>query len=296
MIPDSGKDQHGNAVVERNGSKVDPKTGYPYEIWLKEPRMEFVLVPAGEFMMGSPRPEEEQGRTTDEGPLHRVHITKPFYMGKCEVTVAQFRGFAQTAHHKTDAEVKGKARVFVGGKASLVTKEGANWRSPNFEQTDAEPVVCASWDDAEAFCKAMGERSGVRIVLPTEAQWEYACRAGTQTRYSHGDDPDYSELPKHAWCRTNSKKKTHPVGQKLSNLWGLHDMHGNACEWCLDGKRTYSAAAETDPRGDDPRRVVRGGSFGGNVSFLRSAYRIQHARGIAINTLGFRVSIELPES
>ena len=318
MLPDSDKDQHGNAVVIRNGSRVDPATGYPYEVWLKEPRMELVLIPAGEFMMGSSE-EEIQRRnerykkeversirrkkykkevektpelSTHEGPRHRVRITKPFYLAKYETTVGQFRWFVEKTDYRMDGEKRGGATVYVDRKWQQ--KSDASWRNPYFEQGDTNPVVCVSWDDASAFCRALTESKGGQFTLPTDAQWEYACRAGSEGQYCYGDDPKAKELEDYAWFSRNSGMKTHPVGEKRANEWRVYDMHGNVSEWCLDGKRSYSSSSQTDPRGPKGRsRVLRGDSWRNRGRELRSARR--HASGPthALNIRGFRVVVEL---
>ena len=163
------------------------------------------------------------------------------------------------------------------------------------EQTDADPVILVDRNDAIAFCKGLGKKHGVSITLPTEAQWEYACRAGTQTQFSYGDDPDYSRLGGYAWEPGNADRKTHPVGKKKPNPWELYDMHGNVREWCLYGYRKYSSGPHTDPRGRESRfGVNRGGSWLNGKYFLRSAQRRSADASHSYNYLGFRVMVELP--
>ena len=296
MLPDSDKDQHGNPVVVRNGSRFDPETGWPYEVWLKEPRMEFVLIPAGEFMMGCS--EDDKDGREEESPRHRVRITKPFTISKYEVTVYQFRQFVQAANYTTEAEKPGAAVVPRSRKWRA--RSDATWRNPYIPQTDAHPVVCVTWNDAEAFCRKETQRHRVVFRLPTEAEWEYVCRAGTQTRLSYGDDPDYRRLDEYAWYRASSVRKAHPVGQKKPNGWGLYDMHGNAREWCSDwyDGEYYATSPASDPPGPGTgsQRVSRGGAWNNSAKTTRCARRGRH-KAVHVgefNRLGFRAVVALP--
>ena len=275
ILPTSDKDQHGNPVVTRDGSQYDPKTGYPHEIWLKEPRLELVLVPAGEFMMGSP--DNEEGRHSDEGPVHQVRITKPFYMGKYEITNQGFRAFT-SSHNSKDYEGK-----------SL--------------NGDGQPVVYVSWDDATKWCQWLTTRAGVEVRLPTEAEWEYACRAGTSTvRYwGNGLDPAYCNFAdkntSFSWREArldDGQAVSGPVGSFRPNAFGLHDMLGNVWEWCLDGKRSYSSSPQSDPRGPESgSRVLRGGSWRNLSRLVRSAARNDDDPSYTFNYYGFRVCVSL---
>lgn len=192
--------------------------------------VELKLIPAGTLQMGS-----DDGQK-DEMPAHQVRITKPFYIGVYEVTVAQWK-------------------AIMGSVPSYSRKE------------DASPVGDVSWDDAIEFCQKLSalpeERKAGRVYrLPTEAEWEYSCRAGTSTRYSFGEDE--AKLGEYAWVQKNSDNQTHSVGQKKPNAWGLYDMHGNVWEWCSDWWGNYGSDAVTDPQGPSRGhvRVVRGGSWG----------------------------------
>ncbi len=219
--------------------------------------MEFMQIPAGEFDMGSP--SNEAGRNIDEGPVHRVKIAKAFYMGKYEVTQKQWR------------EVMGT--------------------NPSNFKGDNLPVGQVSWNDAQEFVKKLNEKEGAnKYRLPSEAEWEYAARAGTTTRYSFGDDE--SKLGDYAWFYGNSGSKTHDVGQKKPNPWGLYDMHGNVWEWVQDiyqnnynGAPTDGSAWESSGSG----RVVRGGSWYDNAQNCRSAFRDDRDSGYRISFLGFRL-------
>ncbi|MCX5671055.1 MAG: SUMF1/EgtB/PvdO family nonheme iron enzyme [Planctomycetota bacterium] len=207
--------------------------------------MKMVLIPAGKFMMGSP--DSAQGPIDFEVPQHEVILSKPFYMGVTEVTQAQY----QAVMGKNPSEFKGATN----------------------------PVETVSWNDATEFCKKLSEKAGQAVRLPTEAEWEYPCRAGTQTAFSFGDD--LSALGDYAWWDGNSDKTTHPVGQKKPNSWGLYDMHGNVWEWCADWYGEYPKGPVTDPSGPATGyggRVLRGGAwYYGGSDYFRCAFRHCHA-------------------
>jgi len=232
--------------------------------------MEFVLIPAGEFMMGSP--SGESGRDGDEGPVHKVRITQAFYMGKYEVTQAQWQQVTGTSPWS-----------------------GKGYAKPN----PRHAVSYVSWNDCQGFLGKLKSNTGVGVfALPTEAQWEYACRSGTRTRFSFGDSE--SQLGDYAWYDGNAHSKgedyAHGVGMKRANPWGLYDMHGNVWEWCFDGKRSYSASSETDPRGSQSgSRVLRGGSWDNSARRVRSAYRYVNFPSYSFNYFfGFRVLSVVP--
>jgi formylglycine-generating enzyme required for sulfatase activity len=231
--------------------------------------MTMVLIPAGEFLMGSP--DSDNDANPDEKPQHRVRITKPFWMGMHLVTVGQFRKFVEDSNHNA----------------------GTEWQEYFPSQTDAHPVVFVDWDDAHAFCDWLTKREGKKYRLPTEAEWEYACRAGTQTKYSFGDD--WNDLVNHAWFALNSNSHTHAAGQKRPNAWGLSDMHGNAHQWCEDwfNAEYYAHSPADDPTGPTTGkdRVLRGGAWDDTAEYCRSAFRhIWQAGGGRFRRLGFRVS------
>ena len=226
--------------------------------------MEFVLIPAGEFDMGSPSDEEDRG--SDEGPVHRVKIEKSFYMGRYEVTQKEWR------------EVMG-SNLFMGSNPS------------SFKGNDL-PVEKVSWDDVQKFIKKLNEKEGTdKYRLPSGAEWEYACRAGTTTRYSFGDSE--SRLGDYAWYLDNSDRKTHPVGLKLPNPWGLYDMHGNVQEWVQDKWHNDYKGAPTDGSaweiGDGAYRVQRGGGWSYNAGYCRSAIQVHYVPGHRNYHLGFRL-------
>jgi len=224
--------------------------------------MEFVLIPAGEFDMGSP--PDEVSRDSDEGPVHHVNIETAFYMGRYEVTQKQWR------------EIMGDNPSFFTGDDNL-------------------PVEKVSWDDVQEFIKKLNEKEGTdKYRLPSEAEWEYACRAGTTTRYSFGDDDDYANLGDYAWYDENSDDETHPVGQKKPNSWGLYDLHGDVWEWVQDcWHGYYYGGAPVDgsawESGDGAYRVFRGGSWSDVARNCRSANRNHFDPRDRAGRLGFRI-------
>ena len=211
--------------------------------------MELRLIPAGKFQMGSPQtgssfvPSEIQ---------HDVELTRPFYIGTYEVTYGQFLQFTRESGYRTrDEAYDGTMGWDPNDKKWIVRMPEHTWRSPGFEQTDDHPVVNVSWKDAVEFCKWLSAKEGKSYRLPTEAEWEYACRAGTTTDFSYGDDPErlkeFGNVHMGATC---------PVGQFKANPFGLFDMHGNAEEWCHDWYQPeyYKSSPTRDPRSRAPVR------------------------------------------
>jgi formylglycine-generating enzyme required for sulfatase activity len=251
--------------------------------------MILVLIPPGDFPMGSPT---SLSRAWDnEKPQHLERIEQPFYLGTCEVTVGQFRAFVSATGFRTTAECDGKGgAVFDSERKGFVNRPELTWCSPGLPQPqgDDEPVVQVCRGDAQAFCDWLSQREGVEYRLPTEAEWEYACRAGGgETTWYFGDDPE--PLPAHAWFVVNSRLSTHRVGLKAANAFGLHDMYGNVWEWCGD-------CHDPDPLGDspgapgaEPRHVLRGGSFGSKEPDIRSARRRKESPDSRFSSCGFRV-------
>ena len=240
---------------------------------------EMVVIPAGSFLMGSP--ESEEGRDDNEGPQHRVEIQEPFAAGAYEVTVAEYREFVSAAGHD------GGAGCWIF--PVVPRKEDGSWRNPGFEQTDSEPVVCVSWEEAQAYVRWLSRKTGREYRLLSEAEWEYAARAGTRTRYSFGDEITPSDATNYG-----ETIGTQPVGSYRANGFGLHDMHGNAWEWVQDcWNESYVGAPNTGDAwetGDCTLRVLRGGSWLYNSSYLRSAYRNWNRAGYRSVSLGFRVA------
>ena len=228
-------------------------------------RQKMRWIEPGTFWMGSP--EGEKGRRDDEGPRHHVELTQGFWLGETPCTQALWK-------------------AVMGDNPS------------HFKGVD-RPVEQVNWDDCQQFLRTLGKKvPGLDPTLPTEAQWEYACRAGTETPRWH------ASLDSIAWFRENSgdqtpvfkwlgvdNKKSHPVSRKLINPWGLYDILGNVLEWCSDGKRLYSAEDAIDPMGpEDPKRITRGGSWNGYAEAARAACRGMWETGFRSYVIGFRLA------
>ena len=255
--------------------------------------MKLVLIPPGEFLMGSPG--DDKDATDEEKPQHRVRIERPFYAGATEVTRSQFRRFVEEKGYKTEVEKDGKGGWSWDAAKQWVQDPRFTWRTPGFDQTEDHPVVIVTSNDASAFCDWLSRREGRTYRLLTEAEWEYACRAGTTTRFSFGDDE--SALEQYAWCAANSGNHTHPVAQKKPNAFGLYDMHGNVWERCSDGYDAayYRRSPEVDPPGSPQaaQRVTRGGGWFDHPRYRRSACRGSNPPGSQNFNMGFRVARSL---
>jgi formylglycine-generating enzyme required for sulfatase activity len=236
--------------------------------------IKLAMIPAGEFLMGSP--DSDMAAPADEKPQHWVRITRPFYLGIYPITQGQYRAVTGT-------------------------------NPAHFEGSDDLPVESVSWKDAVAFCNHLSEREGLQPYydltgwtrrggdgyrLPTEAEWEYAARAGSTTYFSFGADD--SRMDEYAWFIDNSMARTHPVGQKQPNAFGLHDMHGNVWEWCCDclDPLFYGQSPGADPHcpGQAAVRVHRGGCWADGPWYLRSANRGGSTAGSHDADVGFRVA------
>jgi formylglycine-generating enzyme required for sulfatase activity len=233
--------------------------------------MKLVLMPKGTFMMGSPA--EEVGGQDDE-QQHQVTISKNYFLGMTEVTQGQYE-------------------KVMGTNPSYFQK-----RVIRKSDSSMYPVEQVSWDDAVEFCKKLSdlpeEKAAGRVYrLPTEAQWEYACRAGSKSAYSFG--ASLKSLGDYAWFERNSDEHTHPVGEKKPNAWGLYDMHGNVWEWCSDWYGDYPKVAVSDPTGPiaGELRIQRGGCW--RYTYCRSAYRGRRDSWSIYNNYGFRVAMNVPE-
>jgi len=255
-------------------------------------RMEFVLLAPGKFRMGCP--SSEPGRRSGDLPPREARIERPFYLGVHEATRGQFAAFVAATRYRTDAERAGWAWVRAADRAAgWQKKPGASWRACGCAQTDHHPVVCVSWKDARAFCTWLGRKVGRTVRLPTETEWEYACRAETTSPFHFGTEA--RKLTEHAWYVDNSGRSTHPVGRKRPSPWGLFDMHGNVWEWCDDAFSMQPASggrARPRPPSAEEHRVIRGGSWRLGADFLRSACRACYPPDSAYSTIGFRVVVE----
>ncbi|MGO9272860.1 MAG: formylglycine-generating enzyme family protein [Terriglobia bacterium] len=270
--------------------------------------MKLVRIEPGKFMMGSP--DSDKDAEAEEKPPHRVRITRAFCLGVHMVTRGQFRRFVDETGYQTDAEKDGKGGYGWNETANKFEQAPRyTWREAGFEQNDLHPVVNVSWNDAVAFAEWLGKKEGKTYRLPTEAEWEYACRAGTTTRYFCGDDAeglaevgniaDATAREKYPdWKNTIAARDgfvyTSPVGRYRPNAWGLHDMHGNVWEWCWDwyGKDFYKGSRVDDPAGplEAADRVIRGGGWRLNPRYCRSASRNGFAPDGRVSDLGFRLA------
>ena len=244
---------HADEIGEAENEINPPPTG---ETFTNSLGMEFIRIPAGTFQMG----DIWGGGQSDESPVHTVTLTKDFFIGTYEVTQAQWE-------------------AVMGSNPSSFSSCGGDC-----------PVETVSWYDVQAFIDALNAAEGTTAYrLPTEAEWEYAARAGTTTKYSFGNEENL--LGDYAWYDVNSGSETHPVGQKQPNPWGLYDMHGNVWEWAQDWISNYSSSPTTDPAGPSSGtyRVVRGGGWVSGAFFLRSAFRLRAAPGFRYGILGFRL-------
>jgi eukaryotic-like serine/threonine-protein kinase len=251
--------------------------------------MKFRFIPAGRFSMGSPL--GETGRNRDE-TQHEVLVTAPFYMGIHTVTRGDFEAFVSQSGYRTEAELDGNGAYYWTGKDWKQAPD-RNWRNPGFPQSSRDPVVCISWNDAIVYCGWVSQLLSSEYRLPTEAEWEYACRAGSTTAYHFGKD--VTELSEYAWYKNNSGLKTNAVGQKKPNCWGLFDMHGNVWEWCSDWYGEYPGSAVTNPTGSSNglNRVIRGDSWLIEAMYCRSADRFKDNPSTRVSDLGFRLALSV---
>lgn len=265
----------------------------------KKIALKLVRIEPGKFTMGSP--QTEKGHMPVEAQ-HEVTISKAFYMGTTHVTVDQFATFVEDTGYKTDAEKEGTSTGMTikdGKPGVMLNVAPVPWRQtpPRFGQKGDHPVVWVSWNDAKAFCDWLSKKTRMTVRLPTEAEWEYACRAGTQTAYPWGDSADDGK----GWanCADRSLNKalyacpadmffgwndgfvyTSPVARFKANAFGLYDMVGNACQWCDDWAGTL--------------RVLRGGSWSGGPTFCRCAKRYANALTKRTDNFGFRICVNIP--
>ncbi len=249
-----GGEEDGASQTGGEGAQIpEPAGPTPGETAIFD-EIEFVWIPPGTFTMGSPQSEKERD---DDEQEHQVTISQGFWMGKYEVTQAQW----QSVMGSTPSHFKG---------AGL-------------------PVERVSWRKCQTFVQTLNSDGGGEYRLPAEAEWEYACRAGSTGAYSFGDSE--ADLDNYGWYSANGISKTHSVGEKMPNAWGLYDMHGNVWEWCSDWYAQYPDGPETDPTGPSSgsSRVLRGGSWFLEARDCRSAYRTGHTAHSPLTIVGFRI-------
>ena len=260
--------QIANKLAQQNAKTVKQLIDEQY--FTNSLGMKFRLIPAGTFIMGSPETEKDR---RDNEAQHQVAITKAFWIGTTQVTQAQYE-------------------KVIGNNPSCFQSELIEGDSSN------HPVECVTWHDVMEFCKRLSkrheeEKAGFHYRLPTEAEWEYACRAGSESSFSFGERTKL--LGEYAWFWDNCDNSygTHPVGMKKPNTWGLYDMHGNVFEWCADWASDYPTGSVVDPMGpaEGWTRVNRGGSFGDHAADCRSAYRNWTELSDSCYDLGFRLAL-----
>lgn len=293
--------------------------------------MRFVRIPAGSFDMGNGEtadrlaasyPQLERSRLLalkDEAPVHRVRITQAFFLGKTEVTVGQFRRFVEASGYLPESLADGTGGYGYNPKYDPATTERGDafegrdprysWQNPGFAQTDDHPVLNVTWNDAVAMAAWLAKREGVVYRLPTEAEWEYACRAGSRQRYAGSDDPasllhsantfdadaarNWPKWQTQALAGSDGFAFTSPVGSFAANAFGLYDMLGNAWEWTSDwhGDTYYAASPTDDPQGpaEGSVRVRRGGSWHTWSLYARCAYRNWNSPQTRYTLVGFRL-------
>ena len=298
--------------------------------------MRFVRIPAGEFLMGTAEsaqslardfPSIEPSRLADlddERPAHRVRITRPFWIGAHEVTVGQFRRFVEASGYRPESEADGTggygydpahdASRAPRGESFAGRDPKWSWRNPGFAQGDDHPVVNVTWNDAVALARWLSDREGRAYRLPTEAQWEYACRAGSAARYQTGDDPKalgaagnvFDQSTARIWPQWREQALpssdgfafTAPVGSFAPNAFGVHDMHGNVWEWTADwyGEHWYARSPADDPQGPPTGavRVRRGGSWHTWPFYARCAFRNWNTPQARYVLVGIRLVLDSP--
>jgi formylglycine-generating enzyme required for sulfatase activity len=262
--PAAGDNVKPGSAIDLTVSKgPEPTTGTEMTITLPgNVPMILLQIPAGTFTMG--RYAGEQASYAWEGPAHQVTFAHDFYLGKYKVTQAQWQ-------------------AVMGNNPS------------HFTGDLNRPVENVSWEDAQDFIAAVNLLGQGTVRLPSEAEWEYACRAGTTTRFFWGDDPAYLNISNYAWYEHNSASVTHPVGWKLANAWGLYDMNGDVWEWCQDWWHDDYTGAPTDgsawesPTGTS--RVGRGGAWNAFNEYCRSAFRSYDYPDNKANNIGFRIAM-----
>jgi len=218
----------------------------------------------------------------NEKPAHAVTV-KAFHMGRTEVTVGQWREFVAATGYRSEAERGDGSHVWNGQKYER--KPGVNWANPGYALSDLQPVTCVSWNDAQEFIKWLNGKTGQKYRLPTEAEWEYCCRAGVV-----GGLP--SNVDAIAWYKANSGQSARPVGLKEQNGFKLYDMLGDVWEWCQDREGEYAGAPQVDPSGpaSGAKRMARGGGWLSAAEYLRPSIRVGAPPDLRAVDLGFRLA------
>ena len=320
-----------------NAQAAATATPHAREAYTNSLGMVMVRIPAGEFLMGSEEPiasleqdfplmeRHRLEELRDEAPVHRVRITRDFYLGRTEVTVGQFRKFLHRSGYVPESQADGTGGYgynpnydqakSVRGDTFEGRDQRYSWRNPGFAQDDQHPVLNVTWNDSKAMAEWLSKTEGKVYRLPTEAEWEYAARAGTRTRYHHGDDPQglirvansfdesskahWPRYAQHAMAGNDGYAFTAPVASFAPNSFGLYDMHGNAWEWTGDlyDENYYAKSPVDDPTGPKEGNVYvrRGGSWQTWALYLRSSYRNWNSPQTRYTLVGMRLLMELPQ-
>lgn len=274
----------------------------------------FIWIPPGSFTMGGRMsPEQISARYggaapntfRGEYPLHKVTLTRGFWLGKYEVTNIAFSRFVDATGYRTDAERAGRALGIRGYSRAWQPIDGISWRNPGWDIEPDQPAVLITWNDATAFCEWMSEATGKRYRLPTDAEWEYACRAGTDTEFPWGNDLEdgYGWIngadQTGDWFRSSETRFPFKdgaayvarVGSYFPNTWGLYDMNGNVWEWCQDWQASLPSGSVTDPKGppSGTQRIIRGGGWHAIAAYCRSSTRFSDPPEHTHTNMGFRV-------
>jgi formylglycine-generating enzyme required for sulfatase activity len=265
------------------------KVGETFQLKLKDgslgPKM--VVIPKGSFRMG----DIQGGGYDNEKPVHKVTINYDFAMSQYEVTKGEFAQFIQATSYQTDAEKGYGCYGWTGSKWEQ--KKEFNWRNVGFEQENNHPAVCLSWNDAKAYTKWLSEQTGHECRLPTEAEWEYAARAGTETKYWWGNEGSHEYMNFFGTSGKDKWKYTSPVGSFKANPFGLYDMNGNVWEWCEDSWHDNYNGAPTDgsawKKSNENRSLLRGGSWYNVANRCRSANRLRSYRDVRLSNGGVRL-------
>lgn len=270
-------------TIENKTNKTDISHSGSLDLSAEEIIYKLIEVPEGRFLMGS-----DSGEISAK-PAHEVVIQHPFYIGKTEITVQQFRSFVTDSGYVTEAEVRGSCWDSDFRSHHPTSRiSGMNWKNPGFPQSDTDPVTCVSWNDAMAFCKWLSGKTGFKIRLPSEAEWEYTCSFGQM-------DSDFVRFSETAWFYDNSGFKTHPVSQKAPNNLDISDLLGNVSEWTTDvWHNNYTdAPADGSPWLGLPTtaRVIRGGSFERESGEMGIKARDWYNESEAVAGAGFRIAV-----
>jgi formylglycine-generating enzyme required for sulfatase activity len=290
---DDGRVEIGGAIVTgAAGGRMLPGNGRSEGFKDQPLAPEMVVIPKGRFIMGSQAAEE--GRDDAEGPQHTIAIGAPFALARYAVTLAEFGAFLEATGHVMPNE------MFTFENKRWESRKDRSFRNPRFVQTPRHPVVGVSWNDAAAYCQWLSKTTGKGYRLPSESEWEYACRAGTETPFWWGasistEDANYNGNDVYGdGSKGQYRKGTMPVESFQPNPWGLYQMHGNLWEWCADDWHENFHDAPDDGRvwqgGDETRRVLRGGSWGDCPRYLRAAKRIRYPSVNRSYIIGFRVA------